>query len=134
MNLGANGRQVARLVAATAVVSTLIAPAATAHFADFTGGETQDWYTDPFKRSFILQSGSQANPDYIRHSYSFVSANDTANTEFLCAILGIPPGLSASAGPTSSATATTRGLIQRTTWTAMTATVIRGSPEPRTKA
>ena len=80
------------------MVSTLIAPAATAHFADFTGGETQDWYTDPFKRSFILQSGSQANPDYIRHSYSFVSANDTANTEFLCAILGTSTGLVGECG------------------------------------
>jgi hypothetical protein len=79
-------------LAATVAVFVVTAASVSADFAGFEGGETQDWYTEVDRKSYILQSGTQANPNYIHHSYSFVSANDLGNTEFVCAILGTPNG------------------------------------------
>jgi hypothetical protein len=73
-------------VAVCAVLTLSSAPKADAHYADFTGGDTQDWYIQKNHRQ-CLYNGSSEIFGCIAHSYSFISANDTANQAFVCAII-----------------------------------------------
>jgi hypothetical protein len=83
-------------VAAAIMVGALFGAstqAARAHIQDSTAGITHDLYTPGLESRCVYGPGNCAT-----HTYQFVSANDVANTNFVCAQLYNPSNHSPPAG------------------------------------
>lgn len=90
---GAPGRGllVALLLAAAVAVCVAIAgataPPASAHYysESFTGSDSQYWYIPSNARKCLYDGGNDDLYGCIRHTYTFVSANDQADRAAVCA-------------------------------------------------
>lgn len=74
------GRAATAGVAAALAIGLVVPGVASSHIADSTAGLTHDLYTPPSAARCLYGPG---NCSY--HSFTFVSANDTANTNAVCA-------------------------------------------------
>ncbi|MDQ3933020.1 MAG: hypothetical protein M3340_00125 [Actinomycetota bacterium] len=72
----ASGRTLAALLAAALFSLGVAAVPANAHYADFTGGTTQDCYIAGGGWYRYLERNGGCTGGFLVHSYSFVSAND----------------------------------------------------------
>lgn len=80
---GFSPRKMTATVLTTLLVLAGVAATAAAHFANFTGGVTQDRFINAGSTEYVRAGDGTI----LHHSYSFVSANNETGSGTVCAII-----------------------------------------------